>query len=37
MTDDRLVERERRRQREETEDEDGGRWSGRKVRAVTEV
>lgn len=29
--------RERRDGREESEDEDGGRWSGGKVRAVTEV
>lgn len=31
------IERERRDGKEEGEDEDGGRWSGGKVRAVTEV
>ena len=39
MTENRLQERdgERRDSGEETEEEDGGRWSGGKVRALTEV
>lgn len=37
LCDEGQIGRERKDGREESEDEDGGRWSGGKVRAVTEV